>query len=67
MNLCIFFTNLALHFSIFAHIRNGLCISKFSLYNSDEMSNPGAWFWLGIAIILVNVMCAIVNMQEGLF
>mmetsp|Transcript_9819 Transcript_9819/g.16534 ORF Transcript_9819/g.16534 Transcript_9819/m.16534 type:complete len:197 (-) Transcript_9819:20-610(-) len=66
LNLCIFFTNLALHFSCLATIRNGVTICKFAVYNHTELDNPIATFILGLVVVQTNVLCAITNMVFSL-
>ena len=62
VNLTMFFTNLALHFSCIATIRNGINMCMFVVFHIEEFDNPTGAFSLGILIIAVNVLCALTNM-----
>jgi hypothetical protein len=66
LNLCMFFTNLVLHFSCISTIRNGIHMCKFVVYHSEEFNNPSAAYLLGILIIMANIFCAITNMVQSM-
>ena len=66
LNLCMFFTNLVLHFSCISTIRNGIHMIKFVVYHSEEFNNPMAAFSLGMFIIMANVLCAVTNMAQSM-
>jgi hypothetical protein len=57
-----FFTNLVMHFSCIATIRNGIDMCRHVVYHSDEFRNPKSAFMLGMCIVLTNWLCAITNM-----
>lgn len=66
LNLCMFFTNLCLHFSCILTIRNGLIMCKFVVYHSEEFGSPVAAFMMGLLLMCVNLLCAVTNMLESL-
>jgi hypothetical protein len=61
-----FFTNLVMHFSCIATIRNGINMMKFVVYHSDEFANPVMAFSLGLGVVLGNLLCASTNVNESL-
>jgi hypothetical protein len=61
-----FFTSLVLHFSCIATIRNGINMIKFVIFHKEEVDNPNGAFFLGVLIVLVNILCAITNMLEAM-
>ena len=61
LNLCMFFTNLVLHYGCIAIIRNGIQMCKFVVFHSEEFSNPIETFMLGLMIIFGNILCEITN------
>jgi hypothetical protein len=65
INLCIFFSNLALHFSFLCTIRNGLLIIKYSVMNQDDLDTPYGIFIVGVINVVFNIFCAIVNMLQS--
>ena len=56
IQLCIFFTNMILHFPCVAIVRNGIQIMKFVFFNSEEFSNPVEEFILGFLIMAANIL-----------
>ena len=66
VNLAMFFTNLVLHFSCIATIRNGINMVKFVIYHKNEFDNPVGAFSLGILLVLVNILCACTNMLQAM-
>ena len=66
LNLCMFFTNLVMHFSCIATIRNGINMMKFVVYHSDEFANPIMAFSLGLGLVLGNILCASTNVNQSL-
>ena len=61
-----FFTNLVLHFSCIATIRNGINMVKFVIFHKTEFDNPEGAFILGILVIIVNILCAVTNMLQAM-
>ena len=61
-----FFTNLVLHFSCIATIRNGINMIKFVIFHKNEFDNPSGAFILGVMLVIVNILCAITNMLEAM-
>ena len=66
LNLCVFFTNLGLHYSCIAIIRNGLVMCKAAVFKSEDYSNPVEMFILGSCIMLTNVLCEVTNALSSL-
>ena len=62
LNLCMFFTNLVMHFSCIATIRNGIDMCRHVVYHSHEFRNPKTAFMFGVCIVLTNWLCAFTNM-----
>ena len=65
-NLCMFFTNLAMHFGCIAIIRNGIQMIRFVTFHSEEFTNPIEVFLLGVLIMLSNVLCEFTNAYSSL-
>ena len=61
LQLCIFFTNLVLHFSCVSTIRNGIFMMKFVVRHADQFGNPAAAFFFGFMIFAVNILAAFTN------
>jgi len=66
VNICMFFTVLVLHFATVYTIRNGMQMSKFALFHSEEFTNPKAAFALGLLITIINLSCEVANMLTTL-
>ena len=66
MNLCCCLANLVLHFSSVSTVRNGLMMMKYSLYHPEELDNPSAVYFLGLATLLTNIMVALTNQYSTL-
>lgn len=64
--LAMFFTNLVLHFSCIATVRNGINMCMFVIFHKDEFDNPYGAFILGILLLLVNILCALTNMLQSI-
>ena len=56
-----FFTNLVLHFSCISTVRNGINMVKFAIYHPDEFQNPNIALFLGVMVIISNVLSAFTN------
>jgi len=57
-----YFTNLVLHFSCIGTIRNGISMSHYVLFASEEFENPVGAYILGILLVITNITCALTNM-----
>ena len=66
VNLAMFFTNLVLHFSSIATVRNGIQMCKYVVYHSDQFQNPNAAFFLGVMLAIANMFCSVTNMYQTL-
>jgi len=55
-----------LHIASINNVRNGMQMCAYTLYHSEEMTNPVAGFFLGICIIFVNLFCESANMLTQL-
>ena len=61
-----FFTNLVLHMSCIATIRNGINMCMFVVFHMEEFDNPSGAFILGVLLVLVNILGAVTNMLVAL-
>jgi len=51
-----------LHIASINNVRNGMQMCAYTLYHSEEMTNPVAGFFLGFCIIMVNFFAESVNL-----
>lgn len=61
LQVCQFLTAFVLHTASVMSIRNGTQMIKFLVYHSEECNHPVSAFFLGVLVILVNVLCEITN------
>ena len=57
----IFFSNMILHFSVLATIRNGINMCKFIVYHSEEFDNPIEMFVFAFMVIFSNILGQFTN------
>ena len=66
VQLCMFFTNLVLHYGCISIIRNGMQMMRFVTFHSEEFSNPVEAFTLGFLVVCSNVLCEVTNCLNSL-
>lgn len=57
----VFFSNMIMHFSVLATIRNGITMCKFVVYHSEEFDNPVEMFIFAFMVVLSNVLGQVTN------
>ena len=63
INLCMFFTSLVLHFGCIATIRNGIQMTRFVTFHTEEFKHPNFAFALGVLIVFANMFVAFTNLM----
>ena len=66
LNLTLYFTSMILHFATIFTIRNGIIMTKYVIYHSEEFEHPKAAFLLGLGVVFVNMFCEITNFFNSL-
>ena len=61
MQINIFFTNMILHFSVLATIRNGIIMCKFIVFHSEEFDNPVEVFIFAFGVVFCNILGQFTN------
>jgi hypothetical protein len=57
----IFFSNMILHFSVLATIRNGIYMCKFVVFHPDEFDNPIEMFVFAFLVVFSNMLGQFTN------
>ena len=55
-----------LHFGSIYTIRNGILMTKYVIYHSEEFDHPYSAFLLGVMVVCVNIFCEITNLLYSL-
>lgn len=66
LSLCLYFTSMILHFGSIYTIRNGILMTKYVIYHSEEFDHPRSAFLLGVMVTLVNIFCEMTNLLYSL-
>lgn len=51
-----------LHFGSIYTIRNGILMTKYVIYHSEEFDHPRSAFLLGVLVVCVNILCETTNL-----
>jgi hypothetical protein len=52
----VFFSNMIMHFSVLATIRNGISMCKFVVFHSEEFDNPVEIFIFSFLVVFSNML-----------
>ena len=55
-----------LHFGSIYQIRNGIQMTKYVIYHSEEFDHPISAFLLGVLVIVVSTLCELTNLFKSL-
>lgn len=66
VNLCLIFTNFALHICCLSTTRNGLDMCNYVTYNSKEFRSPFLAFTLGFFTTIITMMVEICNIYNSI-
>lgn len=66
LSLCLYFTSMILHFGSIYTIRNGILMTKYVIYHSEEFDHPISAFLLGVMVVFVNIFCEMTNLLYSL-
>lgn len=64
--LCLYFSCMILHFGSIYTIRNGILMTKYVIYHSEEFDHPWSAFLLGVFVVFVNIFCELTNLFNSL-
>lgn len=66
LSLCLYFTSMILHFGSIYTIRNGILMTKYVIYHSEEFDHPRSAFLLGVMVVIINIFCEVTNLLYSL-